>query len=241
MSTKTKQALSTRVNLAEMDVNDIFSENIHLTYLGKEGNEYKFQHLEANVAVSLTEEYVTKLLTPADQYQSIMKVGREDKMWTAKQIEDAKSKGELAKDSPVRIGDLRVPGMRTVWEDIHSSDVIRVTYTKADKKLSAKELAAQREAQIKAALEKIETAQKSKKGVLEAAKVELAALQANPISGVVAGEERTLRGYKIQFTSRDGKYDCIDMDIKDGAPVRPVNINTITSLIYNGIKFVLEA
>lgn len=57
------------------------------------------------------------------------------------------------------------------------------------------------------------------------------------------GEDRVLRGFKIQFVSRDGKYRCMDMDIekteKDTGE-RLVNINTISQLIYNGVKYTVE-
>ena len=52
-----------------------------------------------------------------------------------------------------------------------------------------------------------------------------------------------LRGYKIQFESRDGRYDCVDMDITKTdkeSGVRPVNINTIKYLIFDGVKYVVE-
>ena len=57
------------------------------------------------------------------------------------------------------------------------------------------------------------------------------------------GEERVLRGYKIQFESRDGRYDCVDMDITKTdkeSGIRPVNINTIKWLIFNGAKYIVE-
>lgn len=57
------------------------------------------------------------------------------------------------------------------------------------------------------------------------------------------GEDRVLRGYKIQFESRDGRYDCVDMDItktNKESGVRPVNINTIKYLIFDGVKYVVE-
>lgn len=43
--------------------------------------------------------------------------------------------------------------------------------------------------------------------------------------------------------SRDGKYKCMDMDIKRTGKEtgeRYVNINTISHLIYNGVKYVVE-
>lgn len=57
------------------------------------------------------------------------------------------------------------------------------------------------------------------------------------------GEDRVLRGYKIQFESRDGRYDCVDMDITKTdkeSGIRPVNILTIKWLIFNGVKYIVE-
>ena len=82
----------------------------------------------------------------------------------------------------------------------------------------------------------------SKKGIADAAKELVANLLANPILPYTEGEDRVLRGYKVQFESRDGKYKCVDMDIEQTdkeSGVRPVNINTIKWLIYNGIKYVV--
>lgn len=61
----------------------------------------------------------------------------------------------------------------------------------------------------------------------------------NPVLPYEEGEDRVLRGYKIQFESRDGRYDCVDMDIvrtDKESGIRPVNINTIKWLIFNGVK-----
>lgn len=73
----------------------------------------------------------------------------------------------------------------------------------------------------------IDTIQKNKKGVAEAAKKFAEELIKNPILPYEEGEDRVLRGFKIQFESRDDRYNCIDMDIEDTNNVRPVNINTI--------------
>lgn len=54
---------------------------------------------------------------------------------------------------------------------------------------------------------------------------------------------RILRGYKMQFVSRDGKYRCMDMDITrtdKETGERLVNINTISQLIYNGTKYIVD-
>lgn len=63
----------------------------------------------------------------------------------------------------------------------------------------------------------------------------------NPIPKIVEGKDRVLRGYKIQFESRDGKYQCIDMDIEDSENnVRLVNINTIKWLIIDNTKYIVQ-
>lgn len=46
--------------------------------------------------------------------------------------------------------------------------------------------------------------------------------------------------YKVLADSRDGRYNCIDMDIEDTNNVRPVNINTIRWIILGGTKYVVE-
>ena len=68
-------------------------------------------------------------------------------------------------------------------------------------------------------------------------------IQNNPIKDYIEGEDRVLRGYKMQFVSRDGKYKCKDMDIpvtEKETGERLVNINTIKVLVVNGIKYVVE-
>ena len=77
----------------------------------------------------------------------------------------------------------------------------------------------------------------------EAYKLALEHIQNNPIKDFIEGEDRVLRGYKMQFVSRDGKYKCMDMDVVRGPKEtgeRLVNINTIKQLIFNGVKYVVE-
>ena len=84
---------------------------------------------------------------------------------------------------------------------------------------------------------------RSVKEYVTAYKEALEFVQSNPIKDYTEGEDRVLRGFKIQFVSRDGKYRCMDMDIekteKDTGE-RLVNINTISQLIYNGVKYTVE-
>lgn len=89
----------------------------------------------------------------------------------------------------------------------------------------------------------IDKAKRQKKSMATAYKEALEFVQSNPIKDYTEGEDRVLRGFKIQFVSRDGKYRCMDMDIekteKDTGE-RLVNINTISQLIYNGVKYTVE-
>lgn len=83
----------------------------------------------------------------------------------------------------------------------------------------------------------------SGKSVTLAYKEALEHIQNNPIKDFIEGEDRVLRGYKMQFVSRDGKYKCMDMDVVRGPKEtgeRLVNINTIKQLIFNGVKYVVE-
>lgn len=79
--------------------------------------------------------------------------------------------------------------------------------------------------------------------IIQFIKEALEHIQNNPIKDFIEGEDRVLRGYKMQFVSRDGKYKCLDMDIERNSKedgVRLVNINTIKQLIFNGVKYVVE-
>jgi len=90
-------------------------------------------------------------------------------------------------------------------------------------------------------LEAIDRAQRNKTGVAKTASDELKKVQANPVIPYESGEMRELIGYKVQFTSRDGRYDCVDMNIPAGENnIRPVNINTLEWLVFEGVKYIVK-
>lgn len=193
----------------------LLSESSHYIVKRVEGSRLICKHVESGDEVALGEEYALKYTNSADEYVDTVKVGKEDK-----------------KDG--------TPGIRTIFEQIHSAQVFTVCFTKQDKPKTIKALKAEKEAQREQAVELIEKAKKNKKSMAEAYKVALEFIQDNPISTTTKGEERVLRGYKVQFDSRDGRYNCIDVDITDENNIRPVNINTIKWLIFNGVKFIVE-
>lgn len=135
------------------------------------------------------------------------------------------------------------PGIRTIFEGIRSSEVFTVVFKKQDKAKTKKQFESEKEAQRMEAISMIDKAKRQKKSMATAYKEALEFVQSNPIKDYTEGEDRVLRGFKIQFVSRDGKYRCMDMDIekteKDTGE-RLVNINTISQLIYNGVKYTVE-
>lgn len=207
-----------KVNLKEIEVGDVFSEESHYIVKEVKKNSVVFEHLESGKTVSLSNEYVHNMLNTSDQYEMEMKVTREDK-----------------KDG--------TKGIRTIFEGIKSSEVFTVVFKKQDLPKSKRAYEAEKEAQRNEAIALIDKAKKQKKSMAIAYKEALEYIQNNPIKDYIEGEDRVLRGYKLQFVSRDGKYRCLDMDIERDEKEtgeRLVNINTISQLIYNGVKYIVE-
>ncbi len=207
-----------KVNIKEIEVGDIFSEESHYVVNKVAEDKVEFLHLESGKKVSLSNEYVANLLNTSDQYDNEVKVGKEDK-----------------KDG--------TPGIRTIFENIKSSEVFTVVFKKQDKPKTKKAIEAEKETQRAEAVALIDNAKKAKKSMATAYKEALEFIQNNPIKDYIEGEDRILRGYKMQFVSRDGRYRCMDMDITrtdKETGERLVNINTISQLIYNGTKYIVD-
>lgn len=207
-----------KINVKEVQVGDVFSEESHYVVKEVRDTDIVFQHLESGKDVKLSQEYVQELLNTSDQYHEVKEVGKEDK-----------------KDG--------TPGIRTIFESIKSSEVFTVVFKKQDKAKTKKQINEEREAQREKAIELIDKAKKQKKSMAVAYKTALEFIQDNPIKDYIEGESRVLRGFKLQFVSRDGKYRCLDMDIKRSdkeTGERLVNINTIEKLIYNGVQYVVK-
>lgn len=225
---------------------DIFSEVSH--YVATEdydgmGGPVKLIHMESRQPVNLSPSYVENVLQAGDQFDTVIEVGKEDKLWTAKQLEEAEINKTFKTGEFPKVGDVRIKGIRTIWKELVSSHVFTVCFLKADKSKTKKALKEELEAQQAFAVGLIEKAKKDKKSMAEAYKIALEYVQNNPIKDYIEGEERILRGYKLQFTSRDGRYDCIDVDIAPSSSestIRPVNINTIQYLVFNGVKYIVK-
>lgn len=208
---------------------DILSEQSHYVVEEVGLRNVKVRHVASGQLATLSRGYIDKFVDHASNHSYTIKVGKEDKYWTAKQIADDP-------DTSLRVGDLRQKGIRTIWENIYSKQVFTVCYDKAPKKKTKKQLAKELDEQVAVFLDVIAKAAKQKKGVLEAATRELHVLQASPISNVIV-EERILRGYKLDFSSRNGLYKVFDIE-NDGE--RQVNINTIKWIIIDDIKYIVD-
>lgn len=175
-------------------------------------------HFESGEEVQIGMSYLKNYTNSADLFETTVKVTKEDK-----------------KDGTL--------GIRSIWENIHSGQVFTVCFKKQDKPKSKRKLQEEIDAIVEQFSNSIDTVKNNKKGVANAAKNLITELVNNPVLPYEEGEDRVLRGYKIQFESRDGRYNCIDMDIQQTDKefgVRPVNINTIKYLIFGGVKYVVE-
>jgi len=195
-------------------VGDVLSESSHYVVTGIYGNDTVLKHQESGDSVHINKMYIEKYLESADEVINEVKVTKEDK-----------------KDGTL--------GIRSIFESIHGTQVFTVCFKKQDTPKSQKKLNAEIATLISDFSNEIDTIQKSKKGVADAAKRFAEELITHPILPYEEGEDRVLRGFKIQFESRDGRYNCVDMDIEDNNNIRPVNINTIKWLIIGGTKYVV--
>lgn len=196
-------------------VGDVLSESSHYVVTGIYGNDTVLKHQESGDSVHINKMHIEKYLESADEVINEVKVTKEDK-----------------KDGTL--------GIRSIFESIHGTQVFTVCFKKQDTPKSQKKLNAEIATLISDFSNEIDTIQKSKKGVADAAKRFAEELITHPILPYEEGEDRVLRGFKIQFESRDGRYNCVDMDIEDNNNIRPVNINTIKWLIIGGTKYVVE-
>lgn len=200
----------------EIKQGDILSESSHYKVKSILGNSVILEHFESKNEVAIDKDYLHNFCNTADGYTTEVKVTKEDK-----------------KDGTL--------GIRSIWENIHSSKVFTVCFKKQDKAKSQKKLNEEIDYLVKQFSADIDKVKANKKGVAERAKKLITELIREPILPYEEGEDRVLRGFKIQFESRDGKYQCIDMDIEDSENnVRLVNINTIKWLIIDNTKYIVQ-
>lgn len=200
-------------------IDDVLSEVSHYRVIGINADDsVRVVHTESGDVVDIGRSYVNNYIKSGDNFVEEVKVTKEDR-----------------KDGTL--------GIRSIFENIHSGQVFTVCFKKQDKPKSKRKLQEEIDAIVEQFSNSIGTVKNNKKGVANAAKSLITELVNNPVLPYEEGEERVLRGYKIQFESRDGRYDCVDMDITKTdkeSGIRPVNILTIKWLIFNGVKYIVE-
>lgn len=204
--------------IQELKEGAVISESSHYIVKSIAGSTARLTHYESGEEVQIGLSYLKNYTNSADLFDATVKVTKEDK-----------------KDGTL--------GIRSIWKGIHSGQVFTVCFKKQDKPKSKKKLNEEIDHLVNQFSEDIDKVKANKKGVAERAKQLITELVREPILPYEEGEERVLRGYKIQFESRDGRYDCVDMDITKTdkeSGIRPVNILTIKWLIYNGVKYIVE-
>lgn len=225
-------------DIKKSQVGDCFSETVHFKLQGDSDKSglLVFQNLADGKNYEVSADYAEKFFSFAEQYDQEVKVGILDKYWTQKQIDAAVAKGEI-KEHQVRVGDLRLKGMKTIWDDIRDKTVFTVVFRKKDKVLSNTAYNKALEEQRKEFIEALDKAKQQKKGVKKAAEIALEEIQNNPVTKTIPGEERILVGYKLQFNSKDGMYKVFDMEIEEE---RQLSLDRVEQLIVNNIKYIKE-
>lgn len=232
MSTLVKEQTKKTLNVNDLKTGDILSEVCHYKFVEKRNGKNVFLHLQSGKEVILPINYLEQgHVISAEQYFDIVKVGKEDKYWTKKQIDDASKNKTIILNKE---GDLKTPGIITLWNSIPSNDVFSVCFTKQDEVLTSSKLEDIKKSILNEKLSVITKAAKSKKGVAKAAEEAIKHLINNPVLNYIPGEERVLRGFKVEFDSSTGYFKCFDTDKNS---IRNVNINTIKWLVYKGIKY----
>ena len=202
----------------QLEKGAVISESSHYIVDRIAGSTVHLKHFESGEDVQIGISYLKNYTNSADLYDTTVEVTKEDK-----------------KDGTL--------GIRSIWENIHSGQVFTVCFKKQDKPKSKRKLQEEIDAIVEQFSNSIDTVKNNKKGVANAAKNLVTKLVNNPVLPYEEGEDRVLRGYKVQFASRDGRYDCVDMDIvrtDKESGIRPVNINTIKWLIFNGVKYIVK-
>lgn len=205
-----------KINNRELQVGDVFSESSHyiVTNTDREDSVEAIQ-FESSETIRISKSYLKAFTDSGDLFSEVIKVSKEDR-----------------KDGTL--------GIRSIFENIHNGQIFTVCFQKQDKKRTKKSIEEDINKAVGTLKDKINscTVAELTSSLTESIKE----FMANPIKDTVPGEDRILRGFKQQFSSRDGRYDCVDIDLsmkEEERIIRPVNINTIKWLIIDNIKFIV--
>jgi hypothetical protein len=174
----------------------IISESSHYIVNRVSGSNAWLTHFESGEEVQIGMSYLKNYTNSADLFETTVKVTKEDK-----------------KDGTL--------GIRSIWENIHSGQVFTVCFKKQDKPKSKRKLQEEIDAIVEQFSNSIDTVKNNKKGVANAAKNLITELVNNPVLPYEEGEDRVLRGYKIQLeyhrgVKQDNSYSLDRIDSSKG-------------------------
>lgn len=235
------------IQLKDIKPKSIFTELSSYIVDSVTGTKVHMTHLETLKPISVDFTYLRDIMVSGDHFDTIEYVTKDDRYFTAKQVEDLIKEGKFKNENELPVaGTLKSKGIRTIFSEIPFKHCFTVEFRKVGKTLSEKQIATLKAKQINELLSRIEVVQKQKKGILASAKEALVELQNNVIESYIPGDLRVLRGIKLSTHSDTGFYVCKDLDFPDGdmnditKNTRLVNINSIESLILNGVKYQIE-
>lgn len=127
--------------------------------------------------------------------------------------------------------------LQNLFHTIQPKDLFTVCFTKQEKMLSKKQIEDNKSKQLTDLTSKILKAKKDKKNVTNIALEALREAIDNPVLDYVDGEERVLKGFKINNELIGSCYRVFDFEKKD---IRNVNPSSILWIIHNGIKYILK-
>lgn len=199
------------INVKEIQNGDFLSETTYYQVVDKTREQVIVNVIGSDFNIRIDNAIVEKNLSSSDIFNEEKQVTKEDK----------------------RDGTL---GIRSLFEN-HGTGVCTVVFIKQNKNKTKKAFEDEKNLQKEKALEKVEKARRGKKSMVDVIRKEIAEIQNNPILPFIPGELRVMTGYKLSFTSRDGKYRFMDLEVKEE---RYVNINNIVGFIADNTKYFLN-
>lgn len=240
--------------LNKVEREEFLSEISHyqVTKLAGNMNTVHLKNFQTNEEVGIGYSYIQQYCKSASQFDETIKVGKEDKYWTEKQVLDwIKFEAKLTNDpierhsgewlnllsTAPRVGDLKLEGIRTIFQNIRDQTAFTAWFYKVDTKKTKKAYKEEIEARVQSFLEPILKAKAQKKSMEEAVRASVMNLIENPVLDYIPGELRKMICYKVDFTSRDGNYKVFDLEKQS---IGTVNIKTLQSIVINGKKYEVE-
>lgn len=244
------------MELQKLNKDEFLSEISHYKVKNNEklspnfNDTIEITNLSTGENVGIGSRYIQQYCISAEQYDEIIKVGKEDKYWTKGQVNTWISNylqshavdnnfvalEEFANEVP-RVGDLKLEGIRSVFQNIRDQTAFTVWFYKVDNKKTKKAYNEEVEARVQSFLEPVLKAKASKKSMEDAVRAGVKELIENPVLDYIPGELRKMICYKKDFSSRDGNYKVFDLEKQS---IGSVNIKTIQSIVINGKKYELE-